>query len=124
MDDDVAVKEAKTISAAEHLLAAAKHTGATVRQLAETPNDVMSLRRLEPDMFEAELRLATIWKSNAQLSNTLLPAACQVWQSGRRVTTCSVRAAQSLPEPTASTAVVPPLFAADWRRQSPPHRPH
>ena len=38
MDDDVAVKRAKTISAADHLLAAAKHTNATVRALPETLN--------------------------------------------------------------------------------------
>ena len=50
------MKKAKTFSAAEHLLAAAKHTRATVRELPETPIDVMSLCRLEPDMFDAEVR--------------------------------------------------------------------
>ena len=71
VDDDVAVKRAKTISRIDHFLAAAKHTSATVRELPETPNDVMSLRRLESDMFEAALRSATIWEGYAQLFKTV-----------------------------------------------------
>ena len=71
MDDDVAVERAKTISAADHFLAAAKHAAATVRALPETPYAVMSLRRMDTNMFEAELLSATMWKGDAQLLKTM-----------------------------------------------------
>ena len=68
----MALEKAQTISAADHLLAAAKHINATARELPETPHDVMSMRRLESDMFAAKLKSASIWKGDAQLLETLL----------------------------------------------------
>ena len=61
----------KNIGAAEHGAALATHTGGAVHQLPETPNDVMSVRRLGPDMFQCTLRSATIWQSDAQLLMSL-----------------------------------------------------
>ena len=46
-------------------------TGGAVHQLPETPNDVMSVRRLGPDMFECTLRSAAIWQGDAQLLMSL-----------------------------------------------------
>ena len=71
VDDEVAVKTTKTIRAADHPLAAATHTNATVRELPATPDGVMSLRRRETEMFEPELKSATKWKGDAQLLKTL-----------------------------------------------------
>ena len=55
VNEGTVVKKAKTIGAAEHGAALATHAGGTVHQLPETPNDVISLSRLGPDMFESTL---------------------------------------------------------------------
>ena len=44
-------KKTRTTVVAEHGAALATHARGTVHQLPETPNDVMSLSRLSPDLF-------------------------------------------------------------------------
>ena len=84
-------KKAKTDGATEHADDTAKHTGnrgvqgagdaassstpqpsaGTVRELQLTPNDVICLSRLGPDMFEAALRSGATLRGDSQLLSTL-----------------------------------------------------
>jgi hypothetical protein len=84
-------KKTKTGGAAEHADVAANHvrntggygagdaassstpqpSAGTVCELPQTPNDVTSLSRLGPDMFEAKLRSGEVWRGDSQLLSML-----------------------------------------------------
>ena len=66
-----AVKKARTTGAAEHSAGVATHARGTVHQLLETPEDVLSLKRLGPDTYEGSLRSGAIWRGDEQLLTSL-----------------------------------------------------
>ena len=87
IEEGVVAKKAKTYGATEHTDGTAKHTvhgagdaassstpqpsAGTVHELQPTPNDVICLSRLGPDMFEAALRSGEIRRGDSQLLSTL-----------------------------------------------------
>jgi hypothetical protein len=69
--EDAVVKKARVSRPADHTITPAKHAGGTVHKLPESPQDVMSLRRVGSDMFEATQRSGKTWSGDATLLSTL-----------------------------------------------------
>ena len=69
--EDTGVKKARTSDAADHTVGPTTRAGGTLVKLPETPQDVISLRRLGVDTFEATQRSGTIWSGDATLLGTL-----------------------------------------------------
>ena len=72
-DAEAVLKKARTAGAAERGAAVATHAEGTVRQLPETPDDVLpnTLSRLGPNMYQGTLRSGTIWRGDAELLMSL-----------------------------------------------------
>ena len=70
-DAENVLKKTMTSGVAEHGSAVVTHASVTVHQLSETPDDVMTLSRLGPTMYQATLRSGRIWQGNAELLNSL-----------------------------------------------------
>ena len=49
----------------------ATHAGGIVHHLPETPDDVLALSRLGPNMYQGTLRSGTIWRGDAELLRSL-----------------------------------------------------
>ena len=76
------LRRAKTNGLAEEAAAPAEHASRIIRQLPETPDDVMSLQRSGPERFAAKLRSGKSWEGDAELLKTL-PQGEANWQRFR-----------------------------------------
>ena len=71
VDAEAVLKKARTTGAAEHGAAETRHARGTVQPRRETPDDVLALSRLGPNMYQGTLRSGTIWQGDAELLKSL-----------------------------------------------------